>query len=119
MSTEKTFNPDWEYKFWFYKHKFQWIMEMLDLVFDYEFADGEIEGMLLALAKTEGKQRDPFVGGLHYGKNGTMYLHLELDAENNDIVHLLISTNQKFESQIKLIDLLQCTYEGFTKFRTH
>ncbi len=49
MSIEKTFKPDCDYSFWFYKHKFHWIPEMLDLVMEYEFAKDELDGMLLGL----------------------------------------------------------------------
>ncbi len=119
MSIEKTFKPDNEYSFWFYKHKFHWILEMLDLVIEYGFSKGELEGMLLSLTATNNEVASKWEGGLHYGQKGTMFLNMALDSENKDIVHLSISTSQKFKSQIELIDLIQCKYEGFTKFRTY
>jgi hypothetical protein len=116
---EKTFNPDYDYSFWFYKPKFEWIMEMLDLVMDYKFSDGEVEGMLLSLANTNDVDKSKWSGGLHYGNKGTIYINMALDAEDRDIVRISISTNTKFKAQIEFIDLLQCTYEGFHKYRTY
>jgi hypothetical protein len=115
MSIEKTFKPDWDYNFWFYKHKFAWVMEMLDLIYDYEFADGEIEGMLLDVEKAKQEKSTALSGGMHYGKKGTMYLGLKLDEENSDIVHVVISTSKKFEAEINFLDLLQCKYDGVCK----
>jgi hypothetical protein len=119
MSVEKTFNPDYEYSFWFHKSKFEWILEMLVLLIDYKFSDGEIEGMLLSLANTNDEVGSKWSGGLHYGNKGTMYINMALDAEDKDIVHISISSSIKFQSQIEFIDLLQCTYEGFHKYRIY
>jgi hypothetical protein len=119
MSIEKTFNPDYEYSFWFYKPKFEWIMEMLDLVMDYKFSEGEVEGMLISLSNTNDEDGSKWSGGLHYGKKGTMYINMALDAQDKDIVHISISSTVKFQPQIEFIDLLQCTYEGFHKYRTY
>jgi hypothetical protein len=118
-STDKTFKTDYEYAFWFYKSKLEWILEMLALVIDYKFADGEIEGMKLALETTNSEDPSKWSGGLHYGKSGTFYINMALDAENRDIVSISISTLKKFKAQIEFIDKLQCTYEGFHKFRTY
>jgi hypothetical protein len=118
-STDKTFNTDYEYSFWFYKSKFEWIVEMLALVIDYEFADGEMEGMLISLANTNNEDASKWSGGLHYGNKGTLYINMALDADDKEILHISISTMQKFESQLEFIDLLQCTYEGFHKFKTY
>jgi hypothetical protein len=119
MSTDKTFNTDYEYSFWFYKSKLVWILEMLSLVIDYECADGEIDGMKLALEKTNNQDPSQWCGGLYYGNNGTFYINMALDIENKDIVSISISTMEKFQAQIEFIDKLQCTYEGFHKFRTY
>jgi hypothetical protein len=119
MSIEKTFNPDYEYSFWFHKPKFEWIMEMFDLVMDYKFSDGEVEGMLISLANTNNEDKSKWNGGLHYGNKGTMYINMALDAEDKDMVHISISSTVKFQPQIEFIDLLQCTYEGFHKYRTY
>jgi hypothetical protein len=119
MAIEKTFNSDYEYSFWFYKSKFEWILEMLSLVIDYEFADGEIEGMKLGLANTNNNDASKWNGGLHYGNKGSFYINMALDAENRDIVFISISTMQQFKPQIELIDQLQCNYEGFHKYRTY
>jgi hypothetical protein len=119
MSIEKTFNPDYEYSFWFYKPKFEWIMEMLGLVMDYKFSDGEVEGMLISLANTNYEDKSKWSGGLHYGIKGIMYINMALDGEAKDIVHISISSTVKLQPQIEFIDLLQCTYEGFHKYRTY
>jgi hypothetical protein len=119
MSMDKTFNTDYEYSFWFYKSKFEWILEMLALVIDYEFAEGELEGMKLALENTNNQDPSKGTGGLHYGNSGTIYINMALDIENKDIVSISISTLKKFQVQIEFIDKLQCTYEGFHKFRSY
>jgi hypothetical protein len=119
MSIEKTFNPDYEYSFWFHKSKLEWIIEMLALVIDYEIIDGELDGMLLNLDTTNNKDASKWSGGLHYGNKGTLYLSMALDAEDTDKIFISISTNKKFQPQIEYLDLLQCTYEGFHKFRTY
>jgi hypothetical protein len=116
---EKTFNSDYDYSFWFWKTKFEWIMEMLSLVIDYDFADGEIEGMKINLANTNDTDGSKWSGGLHYGNKGTMHINMTLDKENRDMVHISITTNTKFKAQIEFIDLLQCTFEGFHKYRTY
>jgi hypothetical protein len=119
MSVEKTFNPDYEYSFWFRKSKFEWILEMLALIIDYKFTDGEVDGMLISLTNTNDEDGDQWNGGLHYGKKGTMYITMALDTEDKNIVHISISSTVKFQPQIEFIDLLQCTYEGFHKYRTY
>jgi hypothetical protein len=119
MSIDKTFNTDYEYSFWFYKSKFEWILEMLALVIDYEFTEGEIDGMLLDLYQTNSDDPSKWSGGLHYGNSGSMYINMALDVEKRDIVNISISTMKKFQPQIEFIDKLQCTYEGFHKFRTY
>jgi hypothetical protein len=53
VSTSKTFNTDYEYSFWFYKSKFEWILEMLALLIDYEFAEGDSDGLLFDLSQTD------------------------------------------------------------------
>jgi hypothetical protein len=116
---DKIFNTDFEYSFWFYKPKFEWILEMLALIIDYEFADGEIEGMKLSLVNTNNNNASKWIGGLHYGNKGTFYINMALDAENRDIVSISISTMKLFQPQLEFIDKLQCTYEGFHKYRTY
>jgi hypothetical protein len=115
-TTEKTFNPDYEYSFWFFKQKYIWVIEMLGLVIDYEFADGELDGMYLRLAHTNDEDKSTWSGGLHYGNKGTLYISSALDAEDRDIVHLLISSNEKLKSKIEFVDLLQCKYKSAIKW---
>jgi hypothetical protein len=100
MSIEKTFNPDYEYSFWFFKSKFKWVLEMLALIIDYEFAEEEVEGMLYSIFYSNDVDKSTWVGGLHYGKKGTMYITMALDEDDRDIVHILISSNTKFQSQL-------------------
>jgi hypothetical protein len=92
---------------------------MLALVIDYEFADGEIEGMKMQLEKTNNQDSSKWSGGLHYGNSGTFYINMAMDVENRDIVSISISTLKKFQAQIEFIDKLQSTYEGFQKFKTY
>jgi hypothetical protein len=115
----KSFNTDYEYSFWFYKSKFEWILEMLALVIDYDFTEGELEGMLNDLSQPRNDDPSKWSGGLHYGESGSMYINMALDAENRDIVNISISTMKIFQPQIEFIDKLQCTYEGFHKYRTY
>jgi hypothetical protein len=117
MSVAKNFNPDYEYSFWFWLPKLKWILEMLALVIDYEFMDGEINGMKLSLNTTNNENPSKWSGGLHYGNKGTMYINLALGNENRDIIYISITSNAIFAEQIKFIDLLQCTYDGFYKNR--
>lgn len=70
----KQFNPDFEYSFWFYRHKFSMIVEMIALLIDYDLMDGELEGMEADLAETNHEKLAKWSGGLHYGKKGC-YLH--------------------------------------------
>ena len=119
MAIEKTFNPDYDYSFWFHKPKFLWIMEMLALLTDYDFAIGEIDSMLLSLENTNDTDASKWSGGLHYGNKGTMYINMALDAENRDMVHISITTKKEFQTRLEFIDLLQCSFEGFHKFRTY
>ncbi len=37
------FNPQAEHSFWFWRNKFNMVFEMLALLIDYEFTDGEME----------------------------------------------------------------------------
>lgn len=113
MPIEKTFNPDFEYSFWFWKSKFNWILEMIAMVIEYEFTDGELEGMLLDLQHTNNEDGSKWSGGLHYGKNGTMYINMALDADDRDKVSISITTKQRFQSNLEFIDHLQCKYNGF------
>jgi hypothetical protein len=81
VSTSKKFNTDYEYSFWFYKSKFDWILEMLGLLIDYKFADGELEGMLADLSQTTNNDPSKWSGGLHYGNSGSLmraFINLEL-----------------------------------------
>jgi hypothetical protein len=94
-------------------------MEMLDLVMDYKFSDEEVEGMLISLANTNDEDKSKWSGGLYYGNKGTLYINMALDVEDKDMVHFSISSTVKFQPQIEFIDLLQCTYEGFHKYRTY
>jgi hypothetical protein len=92
---------------------------MLALVMDNKFSDDEIEGMLLSLENTNNEDGSKWNVGLHYGNNDTTYINIALDKRDRDIVHISIYTNTKFKNQIDFIDLLQCTYEGFHKYRNY
>jgi hypothetical protein len=117
--TEKTFNPDYNYTFWFRKSKLDWILNMLGLIIDYAFEKDEINGIMLSLANTNDQDGSKWSGGLHYGNKGTMYITMALDNEDKDIIHMTISTAKKFQSNIEFADLLQCTYEGFHQYRSY
>jgi hypothetical protein len=112
-SLDKNFNPDYEYSFWFWQPKLQWILEMLALVIDYTFVNGEIDGIRLSLNDTNNEEPKKWSSGLYYGNKGSMYISMALEAENRDMVNILIASNQIFEEQIIFIDLLQSTYNGF------
>lgn len=113
MSIEKTFNPDYDYSFWFWKTKFKWILEMLGLAMDYNYSEGEIDGMEISLRNTNNEDGSKWSGGLHYGNKGTMYINMALDNEDRDKVFIQITSSKKLQAQIEFIDLLQCTYQSF------
>jgi DNA-dependent RNA polymerase auxiliary subunit epsilon len=119
MSKSKLFHCDYEYSFWFFKTKFEWILEMIGLMVDYPFAEEELIGMELSLADTKDEDPNKWSGGLYYGNTGSLYINMALDTENRDLVHIRISTTKQFQAQIEFIDKLQCNYEGFHKFKTY
>jgi hypothetical protein len=107
----KQFNPDYEYSFWFWRHKFTMVVEMIALLIDYDLMDGEIEGMELDLVGTNDEKLDKWTGGLHYGKKDVMYMKFAQDAEDKDIIHAFISTHKELKERIEFIDLLQAQYK--------
>jgi hypothetical protein len=111
----KQFNPDYEYSFWFYRHKFSMVVEMIALLIDYDLADGEIEGMALDLVGTNNEKIDKWSGGLHYGKKDVVYMKFAQDAENKEIIHVFISTHKELKERIEFIDLLQEHYKWFQR----
>jgi hypothetical protein len=111
----KQFNPDFEYSFWFYRHKFSMVVEMIALLIDYDLADGEIEGMELDLVGTNDEKLDKWSGGLHYGKKDVVYMKFAQDAENKEIIHVFISTHKELKERIEFIDLLQEHYKWFQR----
>lgn len=115
----KQFNPDFEYSFWFWRHKFTMVVEMIALLIDYDLMDGEIEGMELELAGTNaGTNNDKLVkwtGGLHYGTKDVVYMKFAQDADNLDIIHIFISTHKELKERLEFIDLLQEHYKWFQK----
>jgi hypothetical protein len=111
----KQFNPDFEYSFWFYRHKFSMVVEMIALLIDYDLADCEIEGMELDLVGTNYEKIDKWSGGLHYGKKDVVYMKFAQDAENKEIIHVFISTHKELKERIEFIDLLQEYYKWFQR----
>jgi hypothetical protein len=111
----KQFNPDYEYRFWFWKHKLNMVLDMLALLIEYDFMDGEQEGMELELAKTNSEIPSAWIGGLHYGKKNVLYIKLAQDAENQDIIHIFIATHKELKERIEFIDVLQEHYKWFQK----
>jgi hypothetical protein len=109
----KQFNPDFEYSFWFYRYKFTMVVELLGLLIDYDFMDGEIEDMALDLEGTNDEKRNKWSGGLHYGKKDVIYMKFAQDAENKDIIHIFISTHKELKERIEFIDLIQEHYKWF------
>jgi hypothetical protein len=111
----KQFNPDYEYSFWFWRHKFTMVVEMIALLIDYDLMEGEIEGMELDLVGTNDEKLDKWTGGLHYGKKDVVYMKFAQDKENKDIIHIFISTHKELKERIEFIDLLQAQYKWFQK----
>jgi hypothetical protein len=110
------FNPTAEYSFWFWKHKLPMVFELLALLIDYDFADGEIEGNILGIEGTNNEIESAwFSAGLHYGNKNCLYIRLSQDAENVDIVHIFIAFDKKIKEQIEFIDLLQSKFKWFEK----
>lgn len=106
----KQFNPDFEYSFWFWRHKFSMVVELVALLIDYELSEGEIEGMELDLGNTNDEKLDKWTGGLHYGSKNVVYMKFALDAENRDMVHVFISTHKELKDGLELINLIQERY---------
>ncbi len=111
----KQFNPDFEYNFWFYRPKFTMVLEMIALLIDYDFMDGEMDGMLLDLDNTDHENVSKWSGGLHYGKKDVVYMKFAQDIENKNIIHIFIATHEVLKERIEFIDLLQEHYKGFQK----
>jgi hypothetical protein len=111
----KQFNADYDYSFWFWRHKFEMVLEMIGLLIDYDFMDGEMEGMRLDLDKTDNTKVSKWSGGLHYGKKDVVYMKFAQDIENKDIIHVFIATHEVLKERIEFIDLLQEHYKWFQK----
>jgi hypothetical protein len=110
----KQFNPDFEYKFWFWKTKFNTVMHLLALLLDYDFMEGELEGTLLELKETNANTLDKWTGGLHYGKKDVAYIKLAKDGENPDIIHVFIATHEILKERIVFIDQIQASRISLT-----
>ncbi|MFM2269054.1 MAG: hypothetical protein RL757_2495 [Bacteroidota bacterium] len=111
----KQFNADYDYSFWFYRHKMEMIFDMIALLIDYEFMEGEMEGILLDLDNTNHEDQSKWSGGLFYGKKDVVYLKIAQDIENKDIIHIFIATHKVLKERIEFIDLLQEHYKWFQK----
>ncbi len=111
----KQFNPDFEYRFWFWKHKFSMILELLTLLIDYDFSEGEIEGMEADLTNTDYTEISKWSGGLHYGKKDVLYIKFAQDTDNKAIIHIFIATHKELKERIEFIDLIQEQYKYFQK----
>ena len=111
----KQFNPDFEYRFWFWKHKFSMILELLALLIDYDFSEGEIESMEADLTNTDYTEISKWSGGLHYGKKDVLYIKFAQDTDNKDIIHIFIATHKALKERIEFIDLVQEQYKYFQK----
>jgi hypothetical protein len=111
----KQFNPDFEYSFWVWRHKFTMVVEMIALLIDYDLMDGELEGMELDLANTNHEKNDKWSGGLHYGKKDVVYMKFAQDVDNKDIIHIFISTHKVLKERIEFIDLMQEHYKWFQR----
>jgi CO dehydrogenase/acetyl-CoA synthase beta subunit len=110
------FNPNDEYSFWFWRHKFHMVFEMLALLIDYEFAEGELEGNISGLEGTNNEDDSKwFSSGLHYGKKHAIYIKIAQDAEDRDIIHIFIAFNSVLKERIEFIDKLQCSYKWMEK----
>lgn len=111
----KQFNPDFEYNFWFWKHKFPMVLDMIALLIDYDFVDGEMDGMLLDLDNTDHETPSKWSGGLHYGKKDVVYMKFAQNIENKEIIHCFISTHKVLKDRIEFIDLMQEHYKWVQK----
>lgn len=110
------FSPDEDYSFWFWRHKFEMVFEMLALLIDYEFSEGELDGNLLGLGGTNNEiDTEWFSAGLHYGKKHCLYIKIAQDSDDKDIIHIFIAFDKQLKEQIKFIDLLQCSYKWMEK----
>jgi hypothetical protein len=111
----KQFNPDYEYRFWFWRYKFTMVADMIALLIGYDWTDGELDGLALDLANTNSDSVDKWSGGLYYGKKDVVYMKLAQDADNKDIIHIFIATHKELKACIEYIDVLQEHYKWLQK----
>jgi hypothetical protein len=105
------FNSEFEYSFWFWKDKFEMVMNLLALLIDYDYTDGEIEGMLLDINATDEDKLANWSGGLHYGKKDVLYIKLAKGADNDQMIYVFIAGKNVLKDRVEFIDLIQNHYK--------
>lgn len=91
MSNKIALNPEFETTFWFWKTKFEFVLETLGILIEYDFDKNEIEGMKISLQKTDNESIENWIGGLHYGKKDVLYIKLAQNREDNQMIYIFIS----------------------------
>jgi hypothetical protein len=115
MSKKIVFEPEFEHDFWFWKSKFEFVLETLGILIDYQFDEDEIEGMKNSLQKTDNQSIKNWIGGLHYGKKDVLYIKLAQNKEDSQMIYIFVSGKKNLEDQIKFIDVLQNNYSKIIK----
>jgi hypothetical protein len=113
----KQFGPDYDYRFWFWRHKLPMVVELFALLIDYDFMEGEFEGLELELeaAKNNAAHLNEWAGGLYYGKKDVIYLKMAQEIENRDIIHVFVASSKILKERIEFINLIQEHYKWFQK----
>jgi hypothetical protein len=107
----KQFNSEFDYTFWFWKDKFELVINLLALLIDFELIEGELEGMLLDIKATENEKMANWSGGLHYGKKDVLYLKLAKGEENDQMIYIFVAGAKVLQDRIEFIDLIQNNYK--------
>jgi hypothetical protein len=110
------FKPEFEYNFWFWRNKFDMVMNLLALLIDYNFMDGELEGMLLEIKATDEENMSEWSGGLYYGKKDVLFIKLAKGSENKDMIYVFIASAKNLSDRIEFIDLIQNNYKLIERY---
>jgi hypothetical protein len=115
MSKKILFNPEFENTFWFWKPKFELVLELLGILIEYDFDEDEIEGMKISLQDTDNESVKKWIGGLHYGKKDVLYIKFAQNLENKEMIYVFISMNKNQKSTVEFIDMIQNNYKKIIK----
>jgi hypothetical protein len=105
------FNSEFDYTFWFWKDKYEMVMNLLALLIDYEYTDGEMEGTFLDIKATDDDKLALWSGGLFYGKKDVLYIKLAKGADNDQMIYVFLAGKNILKDRVEFIDLIQNNYK--------